>query len=880
MSLPPHVSGTAVTSFHTDSVVESLTSGQSVLLTGPAGIGKTHLLGQAETALRPLRPHCIRLTADPLGQGIPLGVFAGHLTPPMPPGSLTASTGPVAEILSRFATRRSSTVLLVDDVEHLDETSLFVIHQLITTTGVPTALTLRQVSSAPPTVQSLYDAGAVLPLQLTALSGAQARQALRAMSDLELTPRAEIRIIDRAGGNPLYLRELLVGSRRAGQLQLYGESADLPTDPTPTDRLVETIRARFAPFDEETMDTVATVALAGELPASLVPSARRDDLLREGIVDLTAEDQLRMHHPLHAECVMAMLSDGHRRSLMRRTAHLLLSQGADPDGDTTATSHRATTLLLRLGDPVPASSARAAARRALAAGQDDLAVAAAAAAVSEDPDDVASRCLLADAHTLRGDPEQAQPHLEAAANSAQGDADLLLVARSRARRAGLGDHDAAQACHALQEALTRVQDPDVHRSLQWELVRWGTAAGMSSAVRSADAAPQEPVDTTDMLLMAMSGVVTGPLTLTETLLPRLRRLQQASASSTPETQGLLELARVMACSYTGDVLATRSLVQQEISALRHRSPEALGALEYAGAVTELLSGDPVAARDQSGSAVRHLRWRDPVGLLPAALALQSAAALVTGDSLSAQESRERIPPPALRDPKVQLFLDWACAWQMACERRQEQAAGRLIDTAGRLLESRHTYLAGALAHCAVRAGHRIPEAREILRSCTELAGGGLLQLLNDHADAAHHGDAEALAQTAEDMAELGMLGSAADTFSALAERGGPGDVDELCRRRWSRRADLLRAHLPAGGACWSPPRPASPLLSGRELEVARLAAHRLSTREIADRLDVSPHTVTNQLNAAFRKLTVSSRAELRTLFKVPDPAESRSVRHH
>ena len=56
---------------------------------------------------------------------------------------------------------------------------------------------------------------------------------------------------------------------------------------------------------------------------------------------------------------------------------------------------------------------------------------------------------------------------------------------------------------------------------------------------------------------------------------------------------------------------------------------------------------------------------------------------------------------------------------------------------------------------------------------------------------------------------------------------------------------------------------ARPLLTPRELGVARAAARRERSREIAERLGVSPRTVEHQLGSAYRKLGVRSRDELR-----------------
>jgi DNA-binding CsgD family transcriptional regulator len=54
-------------------------------------------------------------------------------------------------------------------------------------------------------------------------------------------------------------------------------------------------------------------------------------------------------------------------------------------------------------------------------------------------------------------------------------------------------------------------------------------------------------------------------------------------------------------------------------------------------------------------------------------------------------------------------------------------------------------------------------------------------------------------------------------------------------------------------------------MTDSELAVARLVADGLSNREVADRLFVSPHTVSGHLRHVFAKLNVNSRVELTRL---------------
>jgi DNA-binding CsgD family transcriptional regulator len=61
-------------------------------------------------------------------------------------------------------------------------------------------------------------------------------------------------------------------------------------------------------------------------------------------------------------------------------------------------------------------------------------------------------------------------------------------------------------------------------------------------------------------------------------------------------------------------------------------------------------------------------------------------------------------------------------------------------------------------------------------------------------------------------------------------------------------------------------------LTGREQEVALLAARGMSKREIAETLFLSARTVGNHINHVYSKLGISSRDELRIALDVPNPS--------
>lgn len=113
----------------------------------------------------------------------------------------------------------------------------------------------------------------------------------------------------------------------------------------------------------------------------------------------------------------------------------------------------------------------------------------------------------------------------------------------------------------------------------------------------------------------------------------------------------------------------------------------------------------------------------------------------------------------------------------------------------------------------------------------------------------HAGFLLALGRTDEAVTEL------SDIFHRLLQLGASRDADRL--------AQTLRLH---GAEARRPSRRGrrgyGDQLSPRELEVVRLVAEGRTNREIADALYRSPKTVSGQLQAAMRKLGVSSRTAL------------------
>ncbi|WP_203701581.1 helix-turn-helix transcriptional regulator [Asanoa iriomotensis] len=90
-------------------------------------------------------------------------------------------------------------------------------------------------------------------------------------------------------------------------------------------------------------------------------------------------------------------------------------------------------------------------------------------------------------------------------------------------------------------------------------------------------------------------------------------------------------------------------------------------------------------------------------------------------------------------------------------------------------------------------------------------------------------------------------------------RAAAATFDQLGNAPW---ADQARAELRASGESLRRPIDARVTLTPQELQIARLAAEGLSNREIAEKLFLSPRTVTTHLYRIYPKLGVSARTEL------------------
>ena len=299
-------------------------------------------------------------------------------------------------------------------------------------------------------------------------------------------------------------------------------------------------------------------------------------------------------------------------------------------------------------------------------------------------------------------------------------------------------------------------------------------------------------------------------------------------------------------------------------ALAHDDEELLGLSGIVLGRITLSHGDLRGARLHLAEAATYLTECDPRHLLGACLAMLAQTEAQCGNSAAARTALAR----AEANP-VLPAAHWISRREYARARAWTAAAD------GDLATAQRTALAAAgdsgqflltqitLCHDALRLGH---PAMAIAGRLAELASRTDAELA--HAMAAH---AQAAAAKDPDT-----LQAAAARFTAAGARLLAAEAQATAARTYTRqgrtenaRQAAVRAHQLAvacpGASTPLLQAPTAPALTPREHHVAQLAAHGLTSDQIAQQLVISARTAESHLYHAFKKLGVHTREQLQAL---------------
>ncbi|WP_460307236.1 ATP-binding protein [Actinocorallia aurea] len=865
--------------------------GGALVVRGEAGIGKTTLLRHvldgreglrvlwvngaefeadfAYAAVHQLtRPLHDLLAALPPRQREDLSVAFG-LGDGSPPSQFSVALA-LLGLLSKAA-ERGPLICVVDDAQWLDRASAQVL-----------AFAARRIADEPVAIVfGVRDPHAVAELDglpdlvLIGLPDQAARDLLASGLPVPLDEQVRERILAEARGNPLALLEL---PRRLGPAGLAG-GFGLPTPASLANRIEQSYRERIARLSPgaRTLLLVAAAEPLGD-PGLLWRAADLLGVGSEAGTEIEAEELIelggrsRFRHPLVRSAVYAAASLAERRRV-----HNALADATDPCTDPDRRSWHRAHAASRPDEDVAADLLRSAQRaRNRGGAAAEAAFLEQAATLTPDPRSRTVRSLAAARAALEaGAFETAITLVEAAENGPIDDAGRVAAELARGQAAFFRD-GAADAVHHLITAAAL--DPARTRLHLLDALQAGLVVGRSStAARIAlDAARRAPAPVgerakADDLLDALVAYLDGDLTAVPRLLRMLadvadplwtRRLSLAAllavelwdfaledrlaahAVEEARASGALVILpvglwmRAMAAAERGDLAGASALISEAdgIAEVTGVPIHWYGHLQVAA-----LRGRPTEARPLIDRVLAESHARRK-GMLSAVA--HSAAALYA-NGIADHRAALEAARPALTDgdlPMTSLALPELVEAAVRCG---EDAVAR--EAFARL--TAHTRAAGtdwALGVQAALAALLSEEPEELhTEAVSRLAASGMRVW---HGRALLHQGAW-LRRDGRRREARDALRTAHELFASIGAEGF---------------AERARAELAATGEQAAKPATVGVLevLTGQELNIARLVATGATSREVADRLFLSPRTIDAHLRNIFRKLDITSRKQL------------------
>ncbi|MEV0182668.1 LuxR C-terminal-related transcriptional regulator [Streptomyces sp. NPDC050625] len=374
----------------------SLTAGRhGIVVTGPAGCGKTRLVTEAVRGTEGAR-----VTGTPQSRDLPFAAFA-HLLPE------SVSLHRAVHILSGVR------LLVVDDAHLLDEASAALVHQLAVHGRTRLVVVASDGAPVPGAVSRLWT-GELLPrLALEPLPREDTARLLALGGALERLTVNRLHRVCR--GDLRLLRDLLGAVRESGLLTRVPDTDEwawrgpLPVTPTVRERTAPVLDRR-GPEERETLERLA---FAGPLPPQPddLDLAALERLEADGLIRVDDRGAAHLAHPLHGPALRATTGRLRARRLARtpqqcraalEAERAALARGIE-DLDVRGTPTPVGEWLAEEGAPVPAGYAAVRARYARLRGELREAAAWAREGLRWTPDDASCRGELARAAEQLGE---------------------------------------------------------------------------------------------------------------------------------------------------------------------------------------------------------------------------------------------------------------------------------------------------------------------------------------------------------------------------------------------------------------------------------------------------------------------------------------------
>ena len=842
----------------------------SLVLAGPAGVGKSRLAMELVERCKRAGMAAERIVATAASMNLPFGALA-PLLPPMDPDAVLL-VDDRAELLRRTAANlveRASPkrlIVFVDDAHLLDPASATLIQQLVTARVASVVATVRTGEPAPDPVVALWKDQLAERREIAGLSPHAVGELLSSVLSGLADPASVAELMDRSGGNVLFLRELVIGAQEGHALRNDGGVWRLDGPLVASERLSELVGARLGKLEPDELALLELVAVGeplglGELSSLGDPELAERLERKRLLVSQTEGGQLsvRFAHPLYGEFVSRQMPALRRRTLARSLAKLA--------EDGTSKRHedilRVATWRLEGGGGNCEQMLQAA---AVARWHYDFGLAEqlvnAAIEMGAGFDALLLRAQLA---SLQGRGEEAESEFERLTSAVQNDQQRGAVTLSRIDNLAFYLGRPAEGVRIAEQAEGDLADDTWHDQIQ---------ARRSALVFALDGPRAGAEVAVPVVRSGHSRALVWAAQVAAFTLGRLGRIEEGLDAAARGHAAHLVVEepldwypwthlffRGQLLAFAGRIEEARSLAAEQYDlALEDHSREAQAWFAW-------LFVSSVGDRGDVSSAIRY--GREATALFRTlgrpqfeafALTYLIQALALSGEAAEATEALAQFDSLATADHFMGTDPLQARAWV-------EVAAGdlprarELLEDAARLGEEIGDHVGRSTAlHALARLG-RAKDVHGELRREAERIEGPLATLRADHADALARGKVDALLEVAagfERISAMLLAAEAAADAAVVYRRAGDGRA-ATAAERYSRvlASKCEGATTPSLSAIG----PRS-LLSPAERDAALLAVAGRSNKEIAQELSLSVRTVEGRLQRVYTRLGVGSRSEL------------------
>jgi DNA-binding CsgD family transcriptional regulator len=337
--------------------------GGAVLVEGEQGIGKTALLrsGLADAAAAGCK--VAWAAADEQSQGLPLGLMtqwsdtggplAGLVEEAEATGPLPLAGNPTLAAVERLLAlvdtecAAGPVVLVAEDLQWADEASFLVWRRLCRAAEQQPLLVAGSCRPAPVRQEAQARRGfsgrGGKVVSLGSLPGEAVAELVKQATGGLPGPRLA-GLVARAGGNPLYVRELVDGLARDGRVLVTAGKAELTGDDDPAsvpDSLLQAIGNRLGSLSDVMMRTLRWAAVLGpEFSVTDLETVAGQDTgklvqvvaeaMEAGII-AEAGPRLAFRHGLIRQVLQERMGAPERALLHQQAAHALAKAGARPE---------------------------------------------------------------------------------------------------------------------------------------------------------------------------------------------------------------------------------------------------------------------------------------------------------------------------------------------------------------------------------------------------------------------------------------------------------------------------------------------------------------------------------------------------------------------